>query len=407
MIITHYQYSAENMLESKSFEEGALYYIEDTQNVYLDPVGGSERIKIANDIKILAAESDREELLSPVPGKMYFVLETSKYYIYYNETWYAGGGSNKPRAGLIYINPSNSLPDGFLWCDGSSYLKTDYPELYAAIGNTYYSNSAEGELLDGADGDYFVVPNLSTRVPIGAGTGYELGQQGGDEEDTVILVNQSDSTNSTDANTNLYTVVNYIISTGKDSETLSVSDIIASMQVLPLAIEYGGTGADNASTALSNLGGASTTYVNNTIASTKTTMTEYTDNSVSNAKTTLTAYVDQKVANIDTGATEEYVDNAIAGIDTGATEEYVDNATTALNDSLKEYVTEQISNIDTGVSEEYVSSAIKDATENMVVDVPTLEEHLSEEKMILSSLQYGTSLPETGTEGQVFFLIVT
>jgi hypothetical protein len=133
MIITHYQYSAESMLDGKSFEEGALYFIEDTQHVYLDPVGGSERIRIASDINILASEADRENLLAPIPGKMYFVLETSKYYIFYGDTWYAGGGSNKPRAGLIYINPGSSLPEGFLWCDGATYSRSDYPELFAAI----------------------------------------------------------------------------------------------------------------------------------------------------------------------------------------------------------------------------------------------------------------------------------
>lgn len=383
MIITHYQYSAESMLDNKAFEEGALYFIEDTQNVYLDPIGGTERIRIANDINILASETDREGLLAPIPGKMYFVLETSKYYIYYDGTWYAGGGSNNPRAGLIYINPSNTLPEGFLWCDGAPYSRTDYPELFAAIGTQY--GSGDGSTT-------FNVPDLTTRVPIGAGGNYVLGETGGDEEDVIVLVNQSGSTNTDDTNTHLYTVVNYIISTGKDSETLSVSDIIASMQVLPLGIKYGGTDASDAATALANLGGVSKDYVDNAIAGIDAGASEeYVDNSVSNAKTTLTDYIDNKVANIDTGASEEYVDNAITVHDT----------------DIKEYVDQKIANIDTGVSEEFVNSAIQEATENMVVDVPTLQEHLAGEKMVLSSLQYGTSLPSTGTEGQVFFLIVT
>ena len=321
MIVNHYQYSAESMLENKTFEEGAIYFIQDTQHIYIDPIGGTERIKIANDINILSTEADRIGLLSPIPGKFYFVLDTSKYYIYYNGTWYAGGGNTTPRAGLIYINPSTTLPDGFLWCDGAPYSRTEYPELFAAIGTHYGS---------GDNSTTFNVPDLTTRVPIGAGKNYTLGDTGGDEGDAVLLVNQSNSTTSIDTSTHLYTVVNYIISTGKGAETLSTAEIIASMQVLPLGIEYGGTSATDPATALSNLGGASVDYVDNKIAS-----------------------------------------------------------------------------IEAGVSEEYVNNAIQNATENMVVDVPTLQEHLASEKMVLSSLQYGTELPTTGVEGQVFFKIIT
>lgn len=399
MIITHYQYSAESMLDDKSFEEGALYFIEDTQHVYLDPVGGSERIRIANDLSILATEADKENLLAPIPGKMYFVLETSKFYIYYNDLWYSGGGSNSLRAGLIYINPSSTLPEGFLWCDGAAYSRTAYPELFAAIGTHY--GAGDGSTT-------FNVPDLTTRVPVGAGGDYVLGETGGDEEDTIVIVNSSGSTNSEDANTHLYTVVNYIISIGGESKTVSVAEVMAALQVLPLGIEYGGTDATDAETALANLGGASQKYVNQQIAAIDTgASTQYVDDSVSNAKTTLTSYVDNKVANIDTGASEEYVDNAIAGIDTGASEEYVDNAVTNHDTSIKEYISQQIAGIDIGASTDYVDNAVKEATENMVVDVPTLQEHLAGEKMVLSSLQYGTSLPSTGTEGQVFFLIVT
>lgn len=319
MIITHYQYAAEDMLENKSFEEGALYFIEDTQHVYLDPVGGTERIKIASDINILATETDRLNLLAPIPGKLYFVLDTSKYYIYYNGTWYAGGGNSTPRAGLIYINPSNTLPEGFLWCDGAVYKRNDYPELFAAIGTHY--GAGDGSTT-------FNVPDLTTRVPVGAGGDYSLGSTGGNEDDTIVIVNMTEH-GTNDSNTHLYTVVNYIISTGKGSETLSTAEVISSMQVLPLGVEYGGTGATDKVTALENLGAASVDYV------------------------------DRKIAEIESG-----------------------------------------------VDEEYVAKAINDATANMVIDVPTLEEHLSEEKMVLSNLQYGTEFPENPVEGQVFFKII-
>ena len=53
-----------------------------------------------------------------------------------------------------------------------------------------------------------------------------------------------------------YTVVNYIIATGKDT-AVSVQDIVLGAQAIPLEIQYGGTGATNAEQARENLGAAS------------------------------------------------------------------------------------------------------------------------------------------------------
>ena len=53
----------------------------------------------------------------------------------------------------------DQCPSGWLICDGSSYPKNDYPELYDVIDTTF-----------GGDNDYFNVPNLVKRVPIGGDT---------------------------------------------------------------------------------------------------------------------------------------------------------------------------------------------------------------------------------------------
>lgn len=50
-----------------------------------------------------------------------------------------------------------------------------------------------------------------------------------------------------------YTVINYIISTGKDN-TVYIRDVINGAQVIPLEVQYGGTGALNADDARKNLG---------------------------------------------------------------------------------------------------------------------------------------------------------
>lgn len=63
-------------------------------------------------------------------------------------------------------------PDGFLLCDGSSVLRTDYAALFAAIGVAYGA----------VDGTHFTLPDLRQRFAMGkaaAGTGNTLGATGG------------------------------------------------------------------------------------------------------------------------------------------------------------------------------------------------------------------------------------
>lgn len=57
-------------------------------------------------------------------------------------------------------------------------------------------------------------------------------------------------------------------------------------------------------------------------------------------------------------------------------------------------------------SKDFVSEQIDAALANFSSG-KTLTQHLSEENMILSSLQYGTTLPSPGTPGRIFFLKVS
>lgn len=84
MIITHYDVS-ESYVNSKDFEAGALYYCNDTGNIYLDSIVESKRVSIAKDIVVLATESDKP--LAPIPNKLYCVTSTGKTYLYYNGEW--------------------------------------------------------------------------------------------------------------------------------------------------------------------------------------------------------------------------------------------------------------------------------------------------------------------------------
>lgn len=206
--------------------------------------------------------------------------------------------AKRPKAGFIYPLATENVPDGFLLCDGAEYSRSDYPELFAAIG-LEYTRDENGNMYD--DGVTFKVPNLQTRVPVGAGDGYKVGDIGGEADHTLTvdqisahnhivefddpnklvgystgsvevaesvyftqgvltqgarsgtLMTKTVGGNQPHNNMQPYTVVNYIIATGKDT-AVSVADIVLGAQAIPLGIEYGGTGATSADIARAQLG---------------------------------------------------------------------------------------------------------------------------------------------------------
>lgn len=61
-------------------------------------------------------------------------------------------------------------------CDGSTYLKADYPALYAAIDSVYI-----------IDADSFRVPDLREKFPLGEGIDFALDDSGGEKEHTLTV----------------------------------------------------------------------------------------------------------------------------------------------------------------------------------------------------------------------------
>lgn len=94
--------------------------------------------------------------------------------------YYSG---EEPFLGQIKLFASNTLPNGWTPCDGSSLSINQNQALYSIIGNTY----------GGSYPTTFALPDLRGRVPVGAGlplTGgtYVLGQTGGNET-AIMTVN--------------------------------------------------------------------------------------------------------------------------------------------------------------------------------------------------------------------------
>ena len=71
--------------------------------------------------------------------------------------------------GSMMMYAGASAPAGYLFCDGTSYIRTGiYAALFAVVSTTYGS----------ADGSHFNVPDMRGRVPIGVGTGTGGGASG-------------------------------------------------------------------------------------------------------------------------------------------------------------------------------------------------------------------------------------
>jgi len=83
--------------------------------------------------------------------------------------------------GMIIPYATSSAPNGTLPCDGSTFDRVDYPQLYAALDAIFI-----------IDGDHFKTPDLRGRAVIGAGQGSGLtdrpvGDVGGEETHVLTV----------------------------------------------------------------------------------------------------------------------------------------------------------------------------------------------------------------------------
>lgn len=88
-------------------------------------------------------------------------------------------------AGIVMSFAGATAPQGYLLCDGSAVSRTDYADLFTAIGTTY--GAGDGSTT-------FNVPDLSGRVVIGVSQSHALGTTGG--EAAHVLTEQELPTHS-------------------------------------------------------------------------------------------------------------------------------------------------------------------------------------------------------------------
>lgn len=76
--------------------------------------------------------------------------------------------------GQVIAWGGENAPPNCLLCDGTGYLREDYPELYGALNNAFI-----------VDADHFIVPDLRGRFVYGAAALGAIGTTGGEESHTL------------------------------------------------------------------------------------------------------------------------------------------------------------------------------------------------------------------------------
>lgn len=95
----------------------------------------------------------------------------------YDQMWLKLTRGENMHIGTIIPYPSDTLPPGWLLCDGSQVLQASYPRLYEIVGATFGS----------ADAGYFRLPNLQNRFIAGAGDDYSIADTGGQNTHTLTV----------------------------------------------------------------------------------------------------------------------------------------------------------------------------------------------------------------------------
>jgi len=99
----------------------------------------------------------------------------------FTEMWLDYIGEAENMIGAVFAMAADVLPANMLWCDGTTYLRVDFPDLYGRLASAFI-----------VDSDHFQTPDLRGRAVIGSGQGDGLtdravGETGGEEEHTLTV----------------------------------------------------------------------------------------------------------------------------------------------------------------------------------------------------------------------------
>jgi microcystin-dependent protein len=141
-------------------------------------------------------------------------------------------------AGTIIQSAATTIPDGWLFCDGSSLIVLEYQSLFNAIGYTY-----------GGATTTFNIPDTRGRTTVGSGTGSALtartlGSKGGEETHVLTTGEMPSHTHSSNAIGN---TIGLIIANGQNTATTADSTSVEpNVYAPPQALTIDSTGSGNA-----------------------------------------------------------------------------------------------------------------------------------------------------------------
>ena len=122
------------------------------------------RVRIPNDINLIMAVNGAILTLTKTYNWELFGVETPEQAsTLMSEMFYDYLSSNVCMIGAIFPYVTVNPPDYCLPCDGSTFNRVDYPQLYESLDSAFI-----------LDSDTFKTPDLRGRAVIGAGTGSGL-----------------------------------------------------------------------------------------------------------------------------------------------------------------------------------------------------------------------------------------
>jgi microcystin-dependent protein len=138
---------------------------------------------------------------------------------------------------IAYAGSTSPIPSAWLLADGSSVLRTDYPDLFAVIGTAYGA----------VDVSHFNLPDLRGYTLIGQGSGYTLATPVGEAQHTLTVA-ETPSHSHTDTG-HAHTEITAIAAVGAAITGVPVPSAVPSVGVTGSAAaaltSTGGDGAHN------------------------------------------------------------------------------------------------------------------------------------------------------------------
>lgn len=140
-------------LDSKPFEEEALYCCNDTGEIFLDSKASGTRIQISSGIIMCASSLP----LAPIPNKLYIVVKTGTIHAYINDAWV--NLSDRPQ---IHFKNVVVGKNSILTIEDSRILETDsavfVPDLSVADLAANISVSCTNGSISIASDSYYDLP---------------------------------------------------------------------------------------------------------------------------------------------------------------------------------------------------------------------------------------------------------